>query len=79
MSDTKVCKDCPDKGTQPIKLFKERTYFREHGKSYTTNDARCDPCRLIWQRVQRTNYIRRTKIKINPHGNLDEATKKFLY
>jgi len=80
MGETKNCKRC--KEDLPIEIFKPRTYFRENGRTYTTTEARCDPCRLIYQREKRALYKRSSKIKgtySNPHANLDSATKQFLY
>ena len=81
MVETKICKEC--QFPVAIESFKPRTYFRERGRSYTSRDARCNPCRAAHEKKLRDNKAPRHRtIKgagLHPHAHLDPATKAFLY
>ena len=88
----KVCRDCPEKGLQPISLFHQRIYYRADTKSqgpYISYDGRCDPCRKAYQRSKsrkQREKLKNDRDKYNkarryqePNQDLSTAHKQWLY
>lgn len=62
---TKICRDCPENGPQPIDNFKERIREKPNGGTYITYEAACLPCSRK-ERNERGKAVAKKKRKEDP-------------